>query len=167
MFHEPKPKNKKSQLITAVSVSAGIAVFLLAPILPRGTAICQAAAIVLFAVGLFFSIRYQMTSFSYAIEDADDAGGADLTVQKSQGRRVGITEARLSLSELADFVPLAGGRIGRDMREKYPAMRVYNYTVTYRPSGAYLAVFADSADNVIGVIIEPSAEMVQALAERI
>lgn len=162
MYHAPKPGNKKPQIITAVSVAAGIAVFLLAPVLPRGTAICQAAAIVLFAVGLFFAIRYQMTSFSYAIEPSDSAE-EDLTVQKSQGRRVGITEARLSLGEMVCFVPLMHGKIGKDMREKYPAMHVYNYTVTYRPDGAYLAVFVDSADNVIGVIIEPSAEMVRFL----
>lgn len=166
MYHEPKPQNKKPQILTAVSVAAGIAVFLLAPILPAGQAVLQAAAIVLFAVGLYYSLRYQMTSFSYAIEPSDGAVGEDLVVRKSQGRRVEIIEARLALDELVCFTPLVRGKIGKDVREKYPAMRVYNYTVTYRPDGAYLAVFVDAADNVIGVIIEPSPEMVTLFSEK-
>ncbi len=161
MYHEPKPQNKKPQIITTVSVALGIAVFLLAPILPKGQAVLQAVSFVMFAGGLFFAIRYLFTSFSYAVEDGD------FTVQKSQGRRVGVTEARLALSELADFVPLSKGKIGKDVRGKYPAMQIYSYTVTYRPDGAYLAVFVDGADNAIGVIFEPSAEMVGLFTNRI
>ena len=165
MYYEPKPQNRKPQILTAVSVAAGSAVFLLAPILPAWQAILQAAAIVLFGVGLYYSLRYVMTSFSYAIEPSDGAGGEDLVVRKSQGRRIEIIEARLALDEMVCFTPLERGKIGKDVRAKYPAMRVYNYTVTYRPDGAYLAVFVDAADNVIGVILEPNAEMVTLFRE--
>lgn len=166
MYYEPKPQNKKPQILTGVSAAAGIAVFLLAPILPMGRAPLQAVAILLFAVGLFYSLRYVMTSFSYALEPSDGASGEDFVVRKSQGRRIEIIEARLTLDELVCFTPLVRGKIGKDMREKYPTMRVYNYTVTYRPDGAYLAVFVDSADNVIGVILEPSTEMVTLFSEK-
>ena len=159
MHHVPKPQNKKPQMITTVSVAVGIAVFLLAPILPAGQAIAQAAAFVLFGVGLYFAIRYLFTSFSYAVEEGD------FTVQKSQGRRVGSAEARLALDELAYFAPLQHGKISKDVRAKYSTMQIYNYTVTYRPDGAYLAVFVDAADNAIGVIIEPSGEMVTLFGE--
>ncbi len=167
MVHEPKGQNGRAMLITAVSAAAGIALFLLAPILPPVQAFLQAMALVLFSVGLYFSLRYRMTTFSYAIEASDSADGTDFVVRKSQGRRIGITEARLAIAELAYFVPLAHGKIGKDVRAKYPAMQVYNYTVTYRPDGAYLAVFVDGADNAIGVIFEPSAEMVGCLREHV
>ena len=159
MHYTPKSQNKKPQAVTAVTVAVGIAVFMLAPLVPPAKAILQAVALVLFAVGLFFTVRYLMTSFSYAIEEGD------LVVYKSQGRRVGITEARLALAELSYFAPLRHGKIGKDVRAKHPAMQIYSYTVTYRPEGAYLAVFVDAADNAIGVIIEPSGEMVTLFSE--
>ncbi len=166
MHHTPKGQNKKPQVLTAVSVAVGIAVFMTAPLLPKGQAILQAVSFALFALGLYYTLRYLMTSFSYAVEPSDGAGGEDLVVYKSQGRRVGITEARLSLVELSCFAPLTLGKIGKDVREKYPAMRVYDYTVTYQPNSAYLAVFVDAADNEIGVIFEPSAEMVGYMTKR-
>lgn len=188
MHHTPTPVDDRARRVTFVLIAAGAVTFLLSPWLPGGRALLQAASLVLFAVGIFVTVRYLMTSFSYSVQPrgqypaedgtvtAADIGSfhirhlppssLDLVVRKSQGRRIGVIEARLSMEELAYFAPLPreGGR-KREAYRLYPAMRVYNYTVSYRPAAQYIAVFADDADNAIGVVLELDGEMITYLAD--
>ena len=187
MHHTPTPVDDRARRVTFVLMAAGAVTFLLSPWLPSGRALLQAASLVLFAMGIFVTVRYLMTTFSYSVEPRDSACGdngivaadlgsfhirhlppssLDLVVRKSQGRRVGITEARLSLEELTYFAPIPreGGR-KREVYRLYPGMRVYNYTVSYRPATQYIAVFVDRAGNAIGVILELDGDMVTYLAD--
>lgn len=188
MHHTPTPVDDRARRITFVLIAAGAGTFLLSPWLPGGRALLQTASLILFTTGIFVTVRYMMTSFSYSIlprgqylagdgtVTAADVGSfhvrhlppssLDLVVRKSQGRRIGVIEARLSLEELAYFAPLPGeGGRKREAYRLYPNMRVYNYTVSYRPVAQYIAVFVDRADNAIGVILELDGDMVSYLAD--
>lgn len=188
MHHTPTPVDDRARRVTFVLIAAGVLTFLASAWLPAGRAFLQAASLVSFAMGIFVTVRYLMTSFSYSVEPqgqhlpedgtvtAAEAGAfhvrylppssLDLMVRKSQGRRIGIIEARLSLEELAYFAPLPhqGGR-KREPYRLYPNMRVYNYTVSYRPAAQYMAVFVDRVGNEIGIVLEVDGDMVTYLTE--
>lgn len=187
MHHTPTPVDDRARRITFVLIAAGAGTFLLSPWLPGGRALLQTASLILFAMGLFVTVRYMMTSFSYSVEPRNSAfvddgavsadlgsfhirhlppSSLDLVVRKSQGRRVGVIEARLSMEHLTYFAPLPrqGGR-RREPYRLYPNMRVYNYTVSYRPAAQYIAVFVDRTDNAIGVILELEGDMATYLAD--
>ncbi len=187
MHYTPIPVDDRARRVTFVLIAAGAVTFLLPLWLPAGRALLQTASLILFSMGLFVTVRYLMTSFSYCVEprgaDRPEDGtvtadlgafhirhlppsAVDLTVRKSQGRRVGIIEARLSMEDLAYFAPLPrqGGR-KREVYRLYPNMRVYNYTVSYRPAAQYIAVFVDRTDNAIGVVLELNEEMAAYLAD--
>ncbi len=185
MHHTPTPDSTPARRITCVLIGAGIAVFMLSPIVPTGRALFQLAAVLLFTVGIYVTVRYLMTSFSYAVEPrnapTDDGtvsaspgafhlrhlppSALDFVVRKSQGQRVGMVEARLSMEELLYFSPLPpkGGR-KREAYRLYPTMRSFRYTVSLRPTAQYIAVFEDAAGNQIGVIFEPCETMAEYFA---
>ena len=83
----------------------------------------------------------------------------DFTVRKTQGRR-SVTDARLSLSELAyfDLYPRRGGK-EREVHKRYPEMKLFNYTASMIPERAYIAVFVDVDGAAAGLILEPDATM--------
>ena len=188
MHHTPTPRDDRARRVVFAWIAAGAIAVVSAAVLETGRASLQSAALCFFAVGIFITTRYIFTSFSYSVEprsfDRPDDGtvtaadvGAfhvrhlppsemDFVVHKSQGQRQGIIEARLSMAELTYFAPLPreGGR-KREAFRLHPDMRVYNYTVSYRPEGQYIAVFTDSAENVIGVIFEPDGQMADYFAD--
>lgn len=178
MRYSPKPCNKKAIRLTWLLIAAGVLCFCLTPIFPAGRAAFQLGAVVLMGCGVFVAVRYCMTEFTYELAVRDGADAAisemfgetdgrqtadfDFTVRKTQGRRGAILDACFSLAELRYFAPLPkeGGR-EREPYRRFPAMRVYNYTVSLSPASQYMAVFVDAAQNAFGLILEADGEMVQ------
>lgn len=185
MRYTPKPDSTPARRITCALIGAGIAVFMLSPVFPSARAVFQLTAFLLLSAGIYVTVRYLMTSYSYAVTprnaDADDgtvpaAAGVfhlhclppsqlDFVVQKSQGQRVGIVETRLSMEELRYFAPLSpkGGR-KREPFRLYPDLRLFRYTVTLRPAVTHIAVFQDAAGNTLGILFEPDERMAEFFA---
>jgi len=188
MQYTPTPRDDRARRIVFALIAAGAVAFAAAAVLRTGRALLQTAAIVFFAAGIFVTTRYIFTAFSYSVEPRDDGrpedgtvtaadvgtfhtrylppSEMDFVVRKSQGQRQGILEARLSMGELVYFapLPLKGGR-EREVYRLYPAMRAYNYTVSLRPETQFIAVFEDSAENVIGIVFEPDERMADYFAD--
>ena len=189
MEYTPQPDTRRARRIMWAFLLGGAVCFPAAAMLPFGRAVLQLAGVALVACGLYVAGRWLFTSFTYAIvlrgtADPDELAGAqtaaagaapdvrrlpnallDFTVRKSQGRRAPVMDACLALDELRYFAPLPreGGR-EREPYRLFPALRVYDYTVTMTPAQQYMAVFVDSANNAIGLIFEPDAAMAAYLA---
>ena len=184
MRHTPVPDAAPVRRIVTVLIASGIAVFMLSPVLKSARAAFQAAALLFLSAGIYITVRYLMTSFSYAVlprGDAVDDGtvsaavGAfhvrhlppsslDFVVTKSQGQRIGITEARLSMDELLYFGALSPKGAKKEILKRHPSARLYNYTVSLRPN-SYIAVFEDSRGNQIGIVFEPDTAMAEYFAD--
>ena len=90
----------------------------------------QLVSVGMLALGVFFTTRYSMRSYIYAIDSADE--GADLTVTEVHGRHV-ITVCRISVSGIEEvFVACPSDR--NEMNEalskvKKDKRKQYNYCV--------------------------------------
>jgi|GEM_PF-4729061 len=189
MEHTPQPDTRRARRIMWAFLLGGAVCFPAAAMLPFGRAVLQLAGVAFLACGLYVAGRWLFTAFTYAVVpkssvDPEDYVGLraaaagvlpdvrylppaalDFTVRKSQGRRTPVMDACLALDELRYFAPLPreGGR-EREPYRRFPTLRVYDYTVSLTPAQQYMAVFVDSANNAIGLILEPDAAMAAYLA---
>lgn len=187
MRYSPRPCDGRAMRMTWMLLAAGALCFCLTPLWPRGRAVFQLGALVLFCAGIFIAVRYQLTTFVYEIvlKNTETASGMqpveagdpldvtllppsalDLVVRKATGQRAAVIDACLALDELLYFAPLAreGGR-EREPYKRYPGLHAYNYTVSVAPQQQYMAVFVDGARNATGVVLEPDAAMAELLTQ--
>ena len=176
MQYSPKPGDRRAYRLMWMLFAAGIVCVCVAAFLSAGRAILQFGTVAFLSAGVYVSVRYVFTEFLYVITWKNDccdtavqyaAEGIlpdvrllppqqlDLVIKKTQGRRGTVTDARLALDELVYFAPLPaeGGR-NREPYTLFPEMRVYSYTASFHPAQQYMAVFADSAGNTSGLILE-------------
>ena len=180
MRYSPRAENRGAKALMLLFFALSILCFSFTIPLPVYRGLWTSCASVFFMGGVFLYARYIGTSFTYEIalrgyppaEDGMEYAAAspanvaalpphmlDFAVRKTQGRR-SVTDARLSLSELAyfDLYPRRGG-MEREVYKKYPQMKLYNYTVSMIPERAYIAVFVDVDGAAAGLILEPDAAM--------
>ncbi len=183
MRYTPKADTALVRRWIYLLMGVGTVAFLVTAMFPTGRALLQAAGVLFFAAGLFLTARYVLTSFTYALvpkgtgdgEAMAFAGPADVrylplssvdfTVHRQRGRGVPVLEACLSLSDLTDFQLLPRNKEERRrILSMHPLVRTYHYTVSFRRSQRYLAVFADG-EAEIGILFEPGDEMTAVFRE--
>jgi len=134
---------------------------------------------------LYFLIRYRLTWFVYAIRTksdtfTSDAGTVpaeqpsmhithlpkdmlDFAVIKGQGQRSGVLECLMGLEYLIEVIPVSP-KANTDRKtvdygkKKYPALVLYDYTITLFWQEALLLIFLDGERHT-GVLIEPGEDM--------
>ena len=182
MRYSPSSSDRRAKLVVWALIAAGAAVFCLQGAFPRARAVLQAGAVVLFGTGIWFAVRFLMTTIvcEIALRTPDDLPGGvpamhadvtllppemlDLVVSRGVGQRAPVVTARMGLDELVWF----GSVTRRDLKSaapyrKYPSARTYDYTVSLHPDTLYLAVFLDSANNASALLLELSPEMAERL----
>lgn len=181
MRYSPKPCDNRAHRRMWLMMAAGAVCFCLTPLFPAGQAAFQLGALLLLAGGIYTGVRYIMTEFTYEITlknsaDTGDmaaafsggstvdvrhlpAGMLDFIVRKKNSQRGAVIDACLSMEDLRYFAlfPTEGGR-EREPYKKFPQLRVFYYTPSPVPQAQYMAVFVDSAQNAIGVVLEPDSE---------
>jgi len=181
MRYSPKPCDSRAHRRMWLMMAAGAVCFCLTPLFPAGRAAFQLGALLLLGGGIYTGVRYIMTEFTYEITlkntaDAEDmaaafsggstvdvnhlpAGMLDFVVRKKNSQRGAVIDACLSMEDLRYFAlfPTEGGR-EREPYKKFPQLRVFYYTPSPVPQAQYMAVFVDSAQNAIGVVLEPDSE---------
>jgi len=181
MRYSPKPCDSRAHRRMWLMMAAGAVCFCLTPLFPAGRAAFQLGALLLLGGGIYTGVRYIMTEFTYEITlkntaDAEDmaaafsggstvdvnhlpAGMLDFVVRKKNSQRGAVIDACLSMEDLRYFAlfPSEGGR-EREPYKKFPQLRVFYYTPSPVPQAQYMAVFVDSAQNAIGVVLEPDSE---------
>ena len=175
MRYTPKPCDGRAHKIMWLMIAAGALCFMLSSAFAGGRAVLQLGATVLIGGGIYIGVRYIMTEFTYEIVPRDTAlpqGEAapafagntadlpasmlDFVVRKQNSRRGALMDACMNLGELRYFAPLPteGGR-EREPYKKFPNLKVFVYTPSIVPQAQYIAVFVDSAQNAVGLILEP------------
>ncbi len=175
MRYIPKACDGRAQKIMWLMIAAGAICFMLPSVIPSARAVFQLGATVLVGGGIYIGVRYVMTEFTYEIVPRDsalprgegafvsDVRAADLpasmldfVVRKQNSRRGALIDACMSLGDLRYFAPLPreGGR-EREPYKLFPQLKVYEYTASIAPQAQYMAVFVDSAQNAVGLVIEP------------
>jgi len=181
MRYSPKPCDSRAHRRMWLMMAAGAVCFCLTPLFPAGRAAFQLGALLLLGGGIYTGVRYIMTEFTYEITlkntaDAEDmaaafsggstvdvnhlpAGMLDFVVRKKNSQRGAVIDACLSMEDLRYFAlfPTEGGR-EREPYKKFPQLRVFYYTPSPVPQAQYMAVFVDSAQNAIGVVLEPDSD---------
>lgn len=173
----PKPDTSAVMPRIFALMGAGVVVFFAAVPFASARTLLQAAGVLFFGLGIFLTVRYVLTSFSYALVPRGTGDGPaaafaqntgvrclplsslDFTVHRQRGRGTPLLEACLSLSDLTEFLLLPGDRKERrQVLETHTLAHTYHYTVSFRPERLYLALFADGEEE-IGILFEPSEEM--------
>ena len=181
MRYSPKPCDNRAHRRMWLMMAAGAVCFCLTPLFPAGRAAFQLGALLLLGGGIYTGVRYVMTEFTYEITlknsaDTGDmaaafsggstvdvrhlpAGMLDFVVRKKNSQRGAVIDACLSMEDLRYFAlfPTEGGR-EREPYKKFPQLRVFYYTPSPVPQAQYMAVFVDSAQNAIGVVLEPDSD---------
>ena len=181
MRYSPKPCDNRAHRRMWLMIAAGAVCFCLTPLFPAGRAAFQLGALLLLGGGIYTGVRYIMTEFTYEITlknsaDTGDmatafsgvstvdvrhlpAGMLDFVVRKKNSQRGAVIDACLSMEDLRYFAlfPTEGGR-EREPYKKFPQLRVFYYTPSPVPQAQYMAVFVDSAQNAIGVVLEPDSD---------
>lgn len=162
MKYTPKPQNKKANAAAAVFFATAAAAYAAGATKIAYPALFRFAALLAVTAAVYTLVRYKYTTITYIIAESDRENDSDFIVVKAQGRREGITECRLYLSDLKRIVPTENGRISRndkrELIEQYGSVKIYNYTVSIRSDDRIALIFDDDGD-AYAVIIEPDAQM--------
>ena len=171
MRYTPAPRKGKAMVVAGILFAIGAVSYIFSLAGIASALALQLITMASIVCATYVLVRFAYTSITYVISPRDglnsqagiETGGflpcdVDFIVQKSQGRREGVTECRISLDQLTETVALPRGRISgnlkKDIRDRYGAAKYYIYTVSFRPDEALGLIFDDDGEISV-IVIEP------------
>ena len=176
MKYSPVPQKGKTTALAGILFAIALVSYVFSIMKITSPALLQLITLLAITAAVYVLVRFRYTTVTYMItprgreeyEGIQLLSDIDFIVTKSQGRREGIMECRLSLDLLAAVVPLPHGQITGDMRrdlsEKFGKIKIYNYTVSMRPADSIALVFDDEGDVSV-IAVEPDEVMRQYLED--
>ncbi len=157
MQYKPQKENHYPEYIAFGAMIAAVTLYLLSRFQSPVRPVLQAAAVVLFIVGLQFLIRFTMTEFIYELQDDN------LIIHKKVGRRqVVFCDLTLRLAKEVFEKPTSGSF----EKEHGKMTRIYNCCTNFMPQHAHVFIFT-FADKPSALIFEPNDIFLQEMKDRI
>ena len=157
MRYQPQKENHYPEYIALGAMIAAVTFYLLSRIESPLRPFLQAAAVILFVVGLQFLIRFSMTEFIYELQEDN------LLVHKKVGRRqTTFCDLTLRLAKEVLEKPSQGS-----FEKKHGKMtRIYNCCTNFMPKHAHIFIFT-FADKPSALIFEPNDAFLSEMKRRI
>lgn len=134
MYYTPKKQPKIAGILSVALYAAAATLYVLSEFFTPRLAY-QLAALVLVALGLFFTSRYLLTDYKYVIRDIEQKDSeASFTIVKISGKR----EAIVANFDIISIYALEKCRKNSEFEEKHGKVtKIYNYTSNFASPDVY------------------------------